>query len=490
MKLVVLVPSQESLATAGVRIRYLRLREPLAEAGVSLAVTPIDRFDPVTADCGVVIVSKCYDARALVAAVVAARRKISVGVDLFDDYFSDERDSRLSRYRTWLRQMLRISDFAICSTPSMAQIIGRYRADIPVHILNDPAPAIDRSELAHVLQRKISGSSSSAVLRLSWFGIGDNPFFPVGISDLAAFGGALRGLASDGIPIELTILTNKRALDQSGLAMIAQLPFPAKIDLWSSQREAQLLMHSDVCFLPVNAQPFSVSKSMNRALTALSAGCQVLSVGYPLYEALDELIYRDPASLLADWRRGEPRLRASSVPILEAKIEQLASSRREAAELATFLEARSRTRSSGVSTGPIALLHGFTTTQAAHAAVKAAGGLSIATPFCSQELDFDAIVRLPVGGEPSLLVSTDALRRVRGLARRPKGAQRLAGRKFVAVGPSAVNDEEPATERSLPLQIALYEPLIERLSALLSDSFGIATVLLSEESALPVEPAI
>lgn len=325
---------------------------------------------------------------------------------------------------------------------------------------------------------------------MSWFGIGDNPFFPVGINDLAAFGGALRALTSEGIAIELAILTNKRALDQSGLAMIAQLPLPAKIDLWTSQREAQLLMHTDVCFLPVNAQPFSVSKSMNRALTALSAGCQVLSVGYPLYESLDELIYRDPSSLLADWRRGEPRLRASSIAILEAKIEQLASAHQEAANLATFLESRWKTRISGTSSGPIALLHGFTTTQAAHAAVKAGGGLSIATPFCSQELDFDGIVRLPVGGEPSLLLSTDALRRVRGPGRRSKGAQRLAGKKFRAFEPSAVNDEDPATVRPLPVQIALYEPMIERLSALLSEQLGVATVLLSEESALPVEPMI
>jgi hypothetical protein len=492
MNVVVLVPSRASLESAGVRIRYMRLRDRLAEAGVSLLVTHFDAFDPLKADCDAVIISKCYDARALVAAALLSRRKINVGLDLFDDYFSDERDSRLSRYRTWLRQMLQICRFAICSTPSMARIVEGYCADLPVHILSDPAPQIVGSDLIDLLQRKIARAKSSDVLRISWFGIGDNPFFPVGISDVAAFGGPLRELTLDGLPIELTILTNKRALDAQGLALIGQLPVPAKIELWSEQRESELLRQTDVCFLPVSAQPFSTSKSLNRALTALSSGCQVLSVGYPLYQPLDELIYREPAALLEDWRRGEPRLRPSSLVKLENKIAQLASPAREAAKLADFLQRIIVVPAWQAAPGPIAVLHGFATTETAHAAVKAAGGLSIASPFCAQELQFDAIARMGPAGEPSLLVSTDVLPRLKStVKRRREPMQRIGGRKFVQIA-AVRSDEERDTNvtGALPVQIALYGRVIEGVSTLISGSFGAAPIILSEESALPIEPSI
>lgn len=494
MKIIVLVPSTDSLATAGVRIRYLRLFEPLADAGVHLSVTPIDDFDAARADCDIAIVSKCYDARALVAAAVLSKRDVKVGVDLFDDYFSERQDSRLSGYRTWLRQVLRLSEFVICSTPSMAGIAAGYRYDIPVHILNDPAPQIDRRKVAELLERKIARSRSGEALRVSWFGIGDNPFFPVGLSDVASFADALRELAASGLPVELTILTNKRALDAKGLAMIEGMPVRARVELWSGQGEAELLERTDVCFLPVSAQAFSISKSLNRALTALASGCQVLSVGYPLYEPLGELIYREASSLISEWTGGEPRFREITLENLETKIDQFASPAREAGNIADFL--RRIIRDSATAhhdRSPLVLLHGFATTQAAHAAVKAAGGLSIGTSMCTQELEFDAIVALRPGRKPSLLVAAEALPKLKaGRPRRDETALRFAGRKFFAVASDGRNqsrdDANPA--RSLSTQIALYDPLIEQAVDLISSSFGARTVLLSEEAGLPLEPAI
>src|SRR3954466_6172986 len=120
MKIVILITSAEELGSEGVRIRYLRLRDALESVGVSLSVTPIDAFNPLTDKCDVVLVSKCYDARALVVACALSNRGIRVGLDLFDDYFSESADSRLRPFRSWLRQMLRLSRCAICSTAEMA----------------------------------------------------------------------------------------------------------------------------------------------------------------------------------------------------------------------------------------------------------------------------------------------------------------------------------------------------------------------------------
>src|SRR5262245_60762119 len=105
MKVHVLVPSEEYKNYAGARIRYGRLQPRLAKLGIKLTLQDIAEFDPDRAACDALIISKCHDARALVAAAAVANRGRLVGVDLFDDYFSQEADSRLSRFRLWLRQL-------------------------------------------------------------------------------------------------------------------------------------------------------------------------------------------------------------------------------------------------------------------------------------------------------------------------------------------------------------------------------------------------
>ena len=64
--------------------------------------------------------------------------------------------------------------------------------------------------------------------------------------------------------------------------------------------EAKVLEKTDIAFLPVNYQNFSLAKSPNRALTALVHGCQVLSPGYNLYQDLNDFIYTSGRSLASD----------------------------------------------------------------------------------------------------------------------------------------------------------------------------------------------
>ena len=489
MNLVVLIPSADYANNAGARIRYSRLVESLADAGIQVRLVPIDAFDPLKATCDVAMVSKIYDARALVVAAALAQRGVSVGVDLFDDYFSQEEDSRLCRYRSWLRQMLRQSDIALCSTPVLADVIGRYRGDIPVHVLRDPAPKFDVGALTARLAGKLARVGAEGVLRVCWFGIGDNPYFPVGLSDLAAFRESLAALAKR-MPVELTVLTNKRALDQSGLAMIEQLSLPVTVEEWSEQRESEILARSFLCFLPVNAQPFSVAKSLNRALTALTAGCQVLSVGFPLYAELDEWIYRDPESLLRDLEGERLRLSSSSLPALASKIGDIASPGREAGSLAKFLDdRRADLRSTEYPAGPIALLHGLGTTQAAHAAIKRAGGISIATPFCTTPLEVDAIVELGPAGRTALTVARNAFSRLKAEWRKQAAAQKTGRRNFARImGGRGFERKESAI--SLPLQLSLYNYVMENSLSMVTEAFGPSVTLVSEDFPLFFERAI
>ena len=97
MKLTVLIPSEEYKAYAGARIRYGRLLQELAPHGVTLALENIADFSPDDQSYDVLLISKCHDARALVAAAAACGAGKLVGLDLFDDYFSQEADSRSHR---------------------------------------------------------------------------------------------------------------------------------------------------------------------------------------------------------------------------------------------------------------------------------------------------------------------------------------------------------------------------------------------------------
>ena len=287
MRLSILVPSEEYRSYAGARIRYHRLAYELARHGIVLTTENIGQFDPSTTDSDAVLISKCHDAQSLVAAAALSNRGKLVGVDLFDDYFSQNTDSRLVAYRNWLTQLLEICDFALCSTKEMAAVIQAFRSGLATHVMNDPAPAHDADCVSALLEKKLHDARSERHIKITWFGIGDNPFFPVGLADLSFHGVLLKELVRSGMDVELTILTNRRALTVDGLSLVRELPIKSRVVEWNEPAEREALAQALMTFLPVNAQPFSIAKSLNRAFTELSSGSQVLSVGYHLYEALD-----------------------------------------------------------------------------------------------------------------------------------------------------------------------------------------------------------
>lgn len=494
MKIAVLVPSEEYKSYAGARIRYGRLKAPLEALGIKLSLEDIASFSIDSADFDAMLISKCHDARALVAAAAAAGRGPLVGVDLFDDYFSQESDSRLTRYRNWLSQLLPFCQFATCSTPAMARIVKDYRGDLPVHVVNDPSSGADFDGLASQLSLKLIKAQSEQTLRLLWFGVGDNPHFDVGLKDLAAFGGVLRSLASSDKFVELNVLTNARALSAEGLALLDRLPVKTTIEEWSEAREQALLAVAFACFLPVNAQPFSAAKSLNRAVTALTAGCQVISSGYPLYEPLSQLIYRDISSFLADFGRGRMKSSPDNVERFRTMMQALASAETEASSLAKFLESLPAS-DKDASTGPLILVHGQSTNGTAHKTVHAIGGYSVASPYCPTQLGFDVIFR----GAPGELVMLVADKTVKSLVPafrdRLKEEVRLSEKKYWRVYGST----RPSTRNSvpgdnwheapLPFQLASYRHAIGQIRELIAQAFGPSRVILSETSPMPFSEA-
>lgn len=403
MKLCVLIPSAGYRQNAGARIRYLRMAEPLRKLGVSLDLVPVaDVLQMGLPDSGVFLVSKCFDAPTLAVMALARAKGRQVGVDLFDDYFSHDGDPRFARTRSWLEQALSFSTFITASTQPMADIGRKLAPQLPVHILNDPCAPLDMTEMAAWLEAKRAALAKGAPLRISWFGMGDNPQFPVGIADVAAFSGELACLRRAGIALELRILANIRSLPGETLAALRRLPLPCSLQEWSEDGEKTLLEQSHVAFLPVNAQRFSAAKSLNRALTALTSATQVLSSGYPLYRALGPFIYRDARELLADQKRGQPRLRPETLDAFGARLAQVADPVNEAASFAAFLRALPAAAAPGQGRHGHSLhgavLHGRGGNAGVHEFARREGFLSAGTPLSPANNDYDIKLQWDVPG--------------------------------------------------------------------------------------------
>lgn len=402
MKIGILIPTQEQKNQAGVRIRYSRIEPALKQLGHRLELIPIQDLSLSNADNNdVYLISKCYDARALLIARQLRLRGRPVGVDLFDDYFSQHMDSRFVRLRYWLQALVAECSFILCSTAQMADIARDYAPDLPVHIMNDPATEINIQTIASEALRKFEFAHAQRRIDVAWFGMGDNPNFPVGLSDLAAFGSEVDRLRGHGYDVRLSILTNRRAMTPDNLAAISRLATPFTLDEWSESQEKSLLERSLISFLPVNAQQFSRVKSLNRAITALTSGVQVLSAGFPLYASLAPFIYRSPLQFLHDLRVGNLALRQETTQKLADTLAPLAEIGRESTGLADFLSdvCNKSSKPGAKSTHITAVIHGKETSGNIHKFTQKMGALSVASPFCQMDLNFDIRFEFTPGGK-------------------------------------------------------------------------------------------
>lgn len=343
----------------------------------------------LTRDC--YVISKVYDGRAISLAHCLRGRGALVGVDLDDDCFSQDRDSRFDRLRYWLAALSQTVDFFLCSTPSMQRVAGTYAPALPAHVLNATASSVDAEILSRAAATKLEHAREHRTIRVVCLAPGDDPNVAVGLSDLAGLSGDLVRLRTGGYDVFLHVLADARALSGDAPALLARLPLPFDVAEWSEEAEADLLRSSLVCFLPVNAQNASTSKSRDRAITALTAGCQVLSAGYPLYEALAPFAYRDPSSLSHDIAHGTPALRRETVPALLDLLRDVADPAKEGNGLIAFLASVVKRVHADAAELPLlhAIIHGQDVDLDAHKFAHRLGMLSVGSPLASADLGFD-----------------------------------------------------------------------------------------------------
>lgn len=406
MRFCVVIPHADFLTTAGVRIRYMRMEPALGFSHSSLSVVPIDQVaasDFSSAD--VFIFSKTYSTLAIILARHMRGLGKLVGFDLFDDYFSQDDDARLVSYRDWLKESGPSFDFILCSTPMLRHLLGRLVPGMPSLVLPDAAPERDLRRVMALARGKVEAARATRTLDMLWFGIGDSPYFSIGLKDLAAYGECFAALRRERWDVRLTILTNPESLNAEALRRLATLPVRYVIEPWSEEAELGALDKTFACFLPVNAQSFSRAKSLNRATSALSSGCQVLSTGYPLYGELAELIYRDPMRFLVDLANGTMS-NGGDVKAFAALIEDYANPYANAAALEELVGRLGRARPDehssdtrrgvGPSTGrenklqrKFGIVHGVECDVQAHKAASRLGGLSIKSPLTLAPVNYD-----------------------------------------------------------------------------------------------------
>lgn len=403
MKITVLTPSERYLESAGVRIRYERIKEPLTQLGWTIDLTPIDAAGELLSDDGrIFLLSKCQDARALAFATAARRAGVMVGVDLFDDYFSQADDPRFVAQRLWLRAMAEQASFFLCSTERMLDIGNGYFVPGAGYVMSDPHEPFDRAVLKQQIAGKIYKAKRERTIPVLWFGICDNPSFPVGIQDLAAYAEALRPLKERSYKAHLTILTNRKALDGQALERLRRLPVPFVVSEWSKKREEEALGRSLVSFLPVNFQQFSIAKSPNRGVSALVGGTQLLTAGYSLYNDLRNYAYNDAARLIDDLESDSLKLSADNVAKFADWIERRAGAAAEVQGLVAFLGSLlDRASQAHVGDGRFAVMHGAKSTSSIDRFGQSLNWLTLASPLLPGGMKCDAHLGF-FGGDPTL----------------------------------------------------------------------------------------
>jgi hypothetical protein len=138
---------------------------------------------------------------------------------------------------------------------------------------------------------------------------------------------------------------------------------------------------------------------LNRAITALTAGVQVLSVGYPLYEPLAPFIYRGPKQFLRDLRDSKLAVRPESAQSLADRLNALAEAGQEGVALAEFLADIRHASVQFSAYGVVAVVHGRQTNGDVHKFAQRLGALSVASPFCKADLNYDVRFTFAEEGE-------------------------------------------------------------------------------------------
>jgi hypothetical protein len=290
---------------ASARIRCMNPLSELQRRGF-----PVELFRPDHASSyHAVVYSKLYDAASYAEAQRLRSEGIRVVVDLCDNHFYNPGgNAELARAGSELRRMLRVADHLVASTAELAAVMAAEAGgNPPVTVIGDAVeetiPAVKqpsllrwvhRARLRRLLGRLQRGREMGAEASLVWFGIHGGPHHEHGMADLQRIQPVVEAMHRQH-KLQLTVISNSR---RKFASLIAPWSVPTHYLEWSPVTFLDALRAHDVAVIPVTQNPFTICKSNNRVVTALSAGLAVVADSIPSYREFAEI------SRLDDWNQG------------------------------------------------------------------------------------------------------------------------------------------------------------------------------------------
>ncbi|MDX2235642.1 MAG: glycosyltransferase [Hyphomonadaceae bacterium] len=199
----------------------------------------------------------------------------------------------ISRHPDWL---LRRIHHRVMSVPLLAKVwfvLRHPRASlrsIRRKLAREPLPAeIGKQAVGQTSMTAPGPPPEKSPRRVLWFGNAGAPNSNSGMLSLLPAIAALRAVHAEA-PIELVIVSNDRERYE---ALRGVLGVPSRFCVWSNTAVHEELTQSDVALLTTGDDDFSLVKSANRAVLALSAGVPVVASPSPALDALKHCVATD-----------------------------------------------------------------------------------------------------------------------------------------------------------------------------------------------------
>jgi glycosyltransferase involved in cell wall biosynthesis len=286
MRLGWLLPSLD-VNSASTRYRCYHVARVLAQRGFKHSFhTDPDVSSSWLQQIDALIIVKRVDAGIIDLVARANDRNKPVFLDLCDDLLHERNPNNLGgKHQMVFTAIAPFLAGVVTPTLTMAQRVRGYAGsvEVPIHVIPDVAETEDlfykAAEFAtgKPRARPAAPGSSSKKERKSvvWFGNYGAIHSNFGITSLLPVLHGLRTVNKE-IPLELVLISNSEATVDS---VVRPFGVPTRYEPWSPETVYAELKHADAALLTTGDDDFSLTKSANRVLQALSAGVPVVTMG-------------------------------------------------------------------------------------------------------------------------------------------------------------------------------------------------------------------
>ena len=405
MKICIVIPPTDRALTRDAHARYESLAAMAPEMGAAIMRATAAEIAGLDFEHDLYVFGEIRSAPALLLARRIREAGRATALDILDDDFAtkfppDDKESPV--------------DFYLCRNDALADklraVVG---AQARIFVAPDPAPAFDPYRLSHLLEFKHRRAHDSRTIGLLCILASDDD-----IGDLVRGASQLRTLMRDGWSTELTILADRATLGANGLAHLRQVPIPFVLREASSETERLEIARHFALYSPTPLP-------LPRALSALAGGCQILA---PAGGEIADFVLDSPAALRTALTNDRLPLRRDTIPDLEKFLAR-------SANLFEAVDAMRRgAESSAVRTPPprrdIGIIHGAMSDMDAHRVALALSALSIRSPLCRDDADFDVKIDLDAG-KLTILIDEKIVDTVAEEFRRPELLHHVARSSYI-----------------------------------------------------------